>query len=339
MIFYLLVLLVLIILNIKFSKDGFDDYIGREQTTCIKGIFTIIIFLSHYNSYAGINSLSNGMNGIYYSFFSHISQLMVVPFLFYSGYSICYSIVNKKDYIKKFPKSRILKVLIMFDLAVLFYLIMNIIMKNQYDFKTIILSFSGWRSIGNSNWFIFSLLGLYVITYIVFRFMEKKINLKSLILVTIFTIMFIVTLSIKKDSWWYDILLSYPFGMFIFYFKDKIFKILKSRWILSLIISLVIFSILYIFKKYIIVYELVACAFALIIIVVNSKIKISNKILLFIGNLSFEVYILQRIPDTILRKYIPGHAIIMCIVCFSITLLISFGFNKVTKFIFKKLSI
>ena len=143
MIWFLLVLLILILFKIKYCKDGFDDYLAKDQTTCIKGIFVLIIFLSHFNSYASEALHVGILNNIYLQVFNYISQLMVVPFLFYSGYSICYSIENKKDYIKKSPKNRFLKLLMQFDLAVILYLIMNIVMNNIYPLKTILLSFVG----------------------------------------------------------------------------------------------------------------------------------------------------------------------------------------------------
>ena len=300
MIFFLILLLFICIYQIKFNKNGFDDYLGKDQTTCIKGIFVLIIFLSHYNSYtSGVLKIGQ-LNNIYLYVFTYISQLMVAPFLFYSGYSICYSIVNKKDYIKKFPKNRFLKVLLQFILAVLLYLVMNLIMHNYYSVKTIFLSFTGWDSIGNSNWFVFSLLCLYFITYVIFKIMKSKVNYKSVLLITISTIALIILLRLKKESWFYDILLTYPFGMIIYLLKDKLVPLLKKYYILILIISVALFVVGHMFTSNLIIYELLACLFSFLIIIITFKFKIQNKILLFVGNLSFEIYILQRIPDIIL---------------------------------------
>ncbi len=334
MIWFLVALLALMIFKIRYNKKGFDDFLGKDQTTCIKGAFVLIIFFSYFNSYTS-NALQTGfLNNYYLYFFRYISQLMVVPFLFYSGFSICYSVANKKDYIKKFPKNRILKVLLQYDLAVLLYLIMNLIMNNVYSLKTILLAFTGWKSIGNSNWFVFSLLCLYIISYIVFKLMKSKINWQSVLAITISTILLIFLLKLKKESWWYDILLSYPFGMFVYLYKDKIVSILKKNYILPLLFSILLFVIGHIYSTKLVLYELLACLFAFIILIITYKFKIQNIILLFIGNLSFEIYILQRIPDIILSKYIPNNPILFCVICLILTIAVSFVFNKM----FKKIS-
>ena len=123
MIFFLVILLFVSLYQIKFNKNGWEDFLGKDQTTCIKGIFVLMIFLSHFNSYTAGVLETGKLNSIYLLVFTYVSQLMVVPFLFYSGYSICYSIINKKDYIKKFPKNRFLKVLFQFTLL---FIILNI---------------------------------------------------------------------------------------------------------------------------------------------------------------------------------------------------------------------
>lgn len=335
MIWVLLVLLILILFKIKYCKDGFDDYLAKDQTTCIKGIFVLIIFLSHFNSYASEALHVGILNNIYLQVFNYISQLMVVPFLFYSGYSICYSIENKKDYIKKFPKNRFLKLLMQFDLAVILYLIMNIVMNNIYPLKTILLSFVGWKSIGNSNWFVFSLLCLYVLSYFVFKIFKSKINIKSLLLMLLGTIILIIILWLKKESWWYDILLSYPCGMFVYLYREKIKSLLKKGYFIILILLTLIFVVGHFYSSKLILYELLACVFAILIMVITYRFKIQNKILLFIGNLSFEIYILQRIPDIILSKVIPTNPILFCAICFALTLGISIVFNKLFKLVSK----
>ena len=78
-----------------------------EHTQAIKGFFVITIFLSHFSSYVHLETWYDKPLKIYCSLFA---QLMVAPFLFYSGFGIFESVKNKGSaYIQTFPKKRFLK--------------------------------------------------------------------------------------------------------------------------------------------------------------------------------------------------------------------------------------
>lgn len=333
MIIYLLILVGLILFEIKLDKTNYNEHFDVKQTNCIKGLFTLIIFLSHFNSYAYLKS--TGLNTIYLNFFKYISQLMVVPFFFYSGYSICYSIVHKQNYIDKFPKNRLLKVILQFDVAVFMFLLMNIMLHNSYDIKIVVLSFTGWESIGNSNWFIFTLISLYIITYIVFKIRKSKVDLNSVVFITVLTIILIMLLKLKKEPWWYNILLSYPFGMLVFIYKNKIFKILKAHYFKCFMCLALIFLILFRYRDNFIIYELMACVFSTLLLILTYKLKIFNKYLSFLGNYSFEIFILQRIPDIIFSKFLLQQPIIWCSVIFLITIIMAMLFKKIMSYVYK----
>ena len=58
---------------------NFNRALNKEQTTCINGIFVLFVFLSHFGQYETMP-----WNGVLLA----IGQLMVAPFLFYSGYGM-----------------------------------------------------------------------------------------------------------------------------------------------------------------------------------------------------------------------------------------------------------
>lgn len=55
---------------------NFNRALNKEQTTCINGIFVLFVFLSHFGQYETMP-----WNHLLLA----IGQLMVAPFLFYSG--------------------------------------------------------------------------------------------------------------------------------------------------------------------------------------------------------------------------------------------------------------
>lgn len=304
MFIFLLLIIILCLLNFKLSSRGFHpDYMSMEKTTSIKGIFLLLVFSSHINSYISFNDI---LDLPLITINKKLGQLIVTMFLFYSGYGIYESIKRKKDsYIKKFPKERILKLLVNFGLAVLLFLLANLLIGRHYDIKTILLSFIGWKSLGNSNWYIFCILIMYVITYISFKVFEDK-HMQAIIGVTILSVLYACFMSQYKESWWYNTALCYVAGMWFSYFRTKIEKvILKNNkiYLFYLTILLLLFYVLRNYRNDIVIYELWAVTFSLITVMVTLKASINNKILNWIGKNLFTLYILQRLPMILLKHY------------------------------------
>ena len=155
------------------SKGIYKDYMGREQTTAIKGLFALVIFCSHIRTYI---ELGGAQGQIYDYILNLIGQLMVVMFLFYSGYGILEAYKSKKEYEKNFIKRRFFKVLVHFDCAVFLYLIVDIILKIKYMPIDYLMCWIGWKAIGNSKWFVFDILLLYLLTYVAFKIVKVISN-------------------------------------------------------------------------------------------------------------------------------------------------------------------
>ena len=238
----ILVLLIFIILyKSKFIKQGInEEYISIKTTKIINGIFVIFIFLSHSFQYINYSDSWIDRYGIFV--ISNIGQLMVTTFLFFSGYGIYESIKNKKeDYIDSIPKKRILNTLIKFDIAVLIFCIVSYILNIRYNIKTILLSFLGLESVGNSNWYIFVILVLYLITYLVFKLLRVK-NVIKIGVVTACTLLYMFIMANFKETWWYNTALCYPLGMWFSLYKSKIEEKLKMNekyYYLALISSII----------------------------------------------------------------------------------------------------
>ena len=164
-----------------------QHYIDKYQSNVIKGFFIGLVFLSHFKQYV---SLSNPLDIPYIHLQGYLGQFIVALFLFYSGYGLMYSIKSKgMSYIIKLPIKRIGKTLLHFDLAVTIYLLIYISRHGVPSFYKIIMGYIGWNGFGNSNWYIFIVIILWLITYLVFISVHTKKYLKQCHLITIITIM------------------------------------------------------------------------------------------------------------------------------------------------------
>ena len=331
---YLVLIFITSLIGIKFFvKDSNKDYLSKENTNCIKGIFILIVFYSHLCTYI---PYQHSKDFLMYDLRSFLGQLMVTMFLFYSGYGIYESIKKKKsNYINNIPIKRILITLLNFDIAVLTFAVVNQLIGNGKTLEEILLALTGWGGIGNSNWYIFAILFLYLSTYISFKIFDK--NDKNAItcnwILTIFIMAIIAIYRGEGYEYCYNTLLCYPFGLTYSFYKEKINKIVfnNKKYILLFI---TIFSIFFLFKKVeninTIFYSISSLLFVLCVILLSIKVKLNSPVLKWCGENLFWLYILQRLPMQVMSKLgYSNHAYRFALIAFITTIILTFIYTKI----------
>lgn len=331
---YLLFIFVVSLIGIKFFiKDSNKEYLSKENTTCIKGIFILIVFYSHLCTYIPYQYAKDFLMRALRNF---LGQLMVTMFLFYSGYGIYESIKQKKQkYINNIPFKRILITLLNFDIAVLTFAIVNVLIGNEKTISEILLALTGWGGLGNSNWYIFAILFLYLSTFISFKLFDKndKNAIKLNWILTIFIMIIIAIYRGEGYEYCYNTLLCYPFGLTYSLYKDKINKILfdNKKYILLFTTT---FSIFFLFKKVeninTIYYSISSLLFVLCVLLLSIKVHLKSPILKWCGENLFWLYIMQRLPMLTLSKLgYSNHAYRFALIAFVSTIILSFIYNKI----------
>lgn len=80
-------LLLISLMGFKVNLKGFNaDYLSRDTTLAIKGFFVILVFCRHFKQYVTLGD--NLLDKMFIKADSLLGQLIVVMFLFYSGYGI-----------------------------------------------------------------------------------------------------------------------------------------------------------------------------------------------------------------------------------------------------------
>lgn len=221
-------------------------------------------------------------------------------------------------------------------------------MKIKYTPVDYLLCWIGWKAIGNSKWFVFDILLLYLLTYVAFKIVkfvlarnEKVDRIKLLVfccvLETIFAIFVVFLLKRNEGSWWYDTLLSFPCGMLFSCYKEKIEDWVKKHYILTLIVSIIGFGVSYIADSFV-AYNICSCFFAIIIVLFTMKIKIQNNVLNWLGKASFSIYILQRLPMIILSYLnINKNIVVFTSLSFISVIFIACMFEKFLKYLDNKI--
>lgn len=321
-------LLLLALGTMKTNIAGFDEkYLSKDYTLSIKGVFVILVFLSHIKNYVDFSGLLFDRYVI--KILYEVGQLMVTMFLFYSGYGI-YESFKKKGYayIEKLPKNRILKTFINFALAILLFWLCGLVMNKNYSLQRVLLSLSGWTSIGNSNWYMFAIFVLYIITYLSFRVVRNH-PLLSLIMTTVCSLVYIYFISKIQPARFTNTCLCYSLGLWYSYFKDKIDSLAKKNifYYSFFIVFLAVFLIIAPQRNdNVMIYNLESVLFCLIVVMASMKISFHSRVLKWFGKYLFWVYILQRIPMSLLSYYgiFVSHPYLFLIAVLGITVLLSY---------------
>lgn len=330
----LLVFLCLIGAEVRRENEFFEDYASLEKSNAIKGIFVVLVFFSHAKAYM---HLTDANSKYYLGFQGYLAQLIVVPFLFFSGYGIMQSIKKKgTEYVKAIPTGRFLKVLLHFDIAVLLFVLLNFIIHKPMTFRKVLWSFTGWESIGNSNWYILAILIAYAATFIAFIVFRNN-QYAAAAVTTILVVLAIILMAKHRPGYYYNTMLVYCFGIWVALLKDKLDKICMKNeivWLISIGVCGLIYYMAH--KRYtqsVWYYELWACMFMMLLLLFSMKISINNGILQFFGNHVFSIYILQRLPMNLINEHYNVKKVpyIFLITSFIITLIIALIFDAAMK--------
>ena len=311
MVLIVIVLALVILAGVRVRFRGCDaDYISKDCCNSIKGVFIIIVFISHFQQYvaqAGGHTCP-----------LLLGQLMVTMFLFYSGFGVMEQIrARGEDYVRSMPRRRILATLLNFDVAVLAFIIVDLIVGNSIGLRQCLLSFVCWDSVGNSNWYIFAIILCYAIAYAVgLNGRTRKYEHWFVSAVCVLTMWILLQF---KPGYWSNTLLCFPLGMIYSYFRKQIERTVQSNWIISVVVLMVLFVATY--RMFI----LHACVFALLVVVLSMKISIQWQWLTWCGANLFPLYIYQRIPMIILFAVVPNALVGFWVVpCFILSACVTF---------------
>lgn len=324
----LITVFFLILWKSRICNNGYDGYMSREQTQMINGIFIILVFLRHFNQYVQLNAVIE----VPFLYLNKIfGQLIVTTFMFYSGYGVMTSIMKEHNYVNSMPRRRIFKTMLLFDIAICLYAVMNLCLNIEMTWKQIILSFVGWEGVGNSTWYIFAILMMYSFTYVGFRISRNDL-IKGLLITTFFIAGYILIIRKFKDSQYYNTVFCYAFGLWYAIAKKKIDnKILhNNNWWIAWGGAAIAFAICaYCRDVNLILNQFYYLLFVLVIVLLSMRVKLDSSTLLWCGQNLLGLYILQRIPMILCKEWkLTSNIYLSLFVCIVVTIVLAVAFRK-----------
>lgn len=311
-------------------------YLSRPVTDAVKGASLALVFVSHvlgYYAETGTELPAWVVSAVHCTL-GPLGQMIVVMFLFYSGYGVMCAIKAKgAPYVETMPRKRILTVWANFMVAVcVFFAAQQALSPSAVNVRSFVLALVGWESIGNSNWYIFDILVLYALTYVAFT--PRLSHGLSLALLCILCAAFAVALSHHKEYWWYDTLAAYPFGAAFACYRSKIEKAAAHHYWLLVGCALLVFIATYPLAKNMpgIMHNIRSVAFALAIVLATMKVPVRLSPLSWMGRNLFPLYIYQRLPMLALSTIGGGwlcrdFPLFFFAVCAAITVALAFAYK------------
>lgn len=329
-----IVLLSVIGIGWRREEDS-GQCLSIRQCNAIKGISILLVFVRHANQYVYGNGYGYSMLGdqLFLAIDESIGQLCVVMFLFYSGFGTEFSILNKgENYAKRIPKRRCLTTLLNFDVAVIVFLVVSLLLGKTVTLSKFCLALTGWESIGNSNWYIFDIILCYFISFLSTRISSKPY--KRFLIVLVLTVLLIGVLYKLKQSWWCDTLLAYPLGMFVALYQDRFFELIRRHYWVVLATSLLLFVPLINFgDAHVLTFNLASVMFAILVVAITMRVRVENPVLVWLGANLFPIYIYQRVPMMVTAELFPSfvasQAVLFCVICFAVTLAIACAYKYI----------
>lgn len=217
-------ILALILLSFLFAKPVFErhpltsfNYLSRERTCCINGVFVWLVFIGHLNSYPiQLIWLEKPINAE----ITQLAQLIVTTFFLYTGYGIMNSLINKGgNYAKSLLLHRLPHLLLLFASIVLLFWGIETLIGRSYPLSHVLISLTGYQTLENSGWFIFITLLAYIeiaLSYMCFsRFGHTTVAI--IVAIIMCSLMPMFEASVMNDT-----VLCIPFGMLLRIYRKEI---------------------------------------------------------------------------------------------------------------------
>lgn len=299
----------------------------KACTDQLKGIAIVLVILCHLHIYNIIN----------FPFVKYAGAWGVAVFLLLSGYGLVQSyLINGIE--KNYFRRRFNKIIPAYFIITFLWICLDVFVFHKfYTVKTIFMALVGLnfsRSIDSSMWYLTFILLWYVIFYIVFKIPINNLFKVALLLLASCIFMFHSHYDNFTTSINYQFKLhscTFPLGVCLGLYYAKMLSVIKDKatiiisitGILSICLFLITSFLFAIYPKVIIHFfqNILFAVGCIIIFMLLDRYEIKSKILMFIGSISYEMYLFEY---AFIKKYpiLSISANILLSFLFFLTLLI-----------------
>lgn len=266
--------------------------LDRTTTNCCKGIAAIIIMLHHISF--RLSNLPVYVKPIWYIAFP------IVGFFFMSGYGLTCGLLQKKNYLQGFLSKRLLNIIAPYVIVAIVWIGLEII-GGQTPTRAIAEAFT-IRYI-QPLWFIWVIIAVYIVFYAVFNHTEINVGAYWFAVITIAYILISAFVNPRDEM--YASIIGMPLGILWAMYERKIDSYFEIGFLRKEIVAIVAFVILFIGRLTLsvvgfdnqlfqsVLRNIITIAFIVPLIELLKKVKIQKRFLIWLGTISYEIYIIH----------------------------------------------
>ena len=268
--------------------------LDRTTTNCCKGIAAMIIMLHHISF--RVSNLPVYVKPIWY-----IAFPIVGFFFFMSGYGLTCGLLQKKNYLQGFLPKRLLNIIAPYFIVAITWIGLEIIWGGQTPVRAIDEAFT-IRYI-QPLWFIWVIIAAYIMFYAAFRHIEINVGAYWFAVITIAYILISAFVNPRDEM--YASIIGMPLGILWAMYERKIDSYFEIGFLRKEIVAIVSFVILFIGRLTLsvvgfdnqlfqsVLRNIITIAFIVPLIELLKKVKIQKRFLIWLGTISYEIYIIH----------------------------------------------
>ena len=328
-----LAIVTILVFGAGVKKRG--EYSGEAwslgQAKALQAFAALMIILHHLvQTITQYGSVKKGPVTLWNSF----GILFTSIFFFFSGFGLYKRFKSGTNYLKEFPRRRLLKIMIPFLLTNIIYLcvVSGGRISSVWKCFTAVI---GIPLLNRNAWYVIELLLLYIVFYVCFRFIRSEGV--AMLCLTGFTLLLIICslllghagTSVNRPwfmgEWWYNTTFMFIVGMYVAKHEVRIRAVAEKRYKLLLPLTVLLFIGWFLLEQFVdgrfgyyrewaghpgyrekfitLLVQIVLCIlFLSVLLLVNLKVEFHNRTLLFLSGISYEIYLIHEL----FREVLPG---------------------------------
>lgn len=224
----------------------------------------------------------------------------IVGFFFMSGYGLTCGLLQKKNYLQGFLSKRLLNIIAPYVIVAIVWIGLEII-GGQTPTRAIAEAFT-IRYI-QPLWFIWVIIAVYIVFYAVFNHTEINVGAYWFAVITIAYILISAFVNPRDEM--YASIIGMPLGILWAMYERKIDSYFEIGFLRKEIVAIVAFVILFIGRLTLsvvgfdnqlfqsVLRNIITIAFIVPLIELLKKVKIQKRFLIWLGTISYEIYIIH----------------------------------------------
>ncbi len=316
-----------------------DGVITAQRLLPIRGLCAAGIIFHHV-------SLDVGYCGtVLFQYFDIAGSLLVAVFFMISGYALAAQYARKREaYLSGFLKKRLSSLLLPYCLFALLYLILKGITGQDVSWRLAVL-LPGNSSVVLYSWYVAAIAFLYVLFYLAHRVGGGR-RWRFWLTLALGMGAYVLWCRVRGHGiWWYNSILAFPFGM-VYYGLHRSGQPKKGKLAVIALSLLAFLGALVLRLKVfteglpgLAMDALVSLTFPWFVFSFLDCFQLRGRVLDYLGSRSYEIYLAQGIPITLLRTgLIPvSNAVLFWAVAFFGSILIGEAAYRIDRALLSRL--